>query len=273
MSRDDVAERPGDVLDVENRPSTAPNDIVVTTMEQQAMAMDSAMKGKYFRYPLNDIPAQQWPLFLIESVVVDDIYLMGVMNMIPHIIVTYFDPRRRKPTRNFEWSLLSEVSAWLTATPSCIQQHGLNNPNVITTLNMMFNPNLTISCETRRRVFEAIDAMFRPVSINFERVNSTIDFAVDCGRGYQFDEIVRALGEAETACSYILRQVPRDRGMPPSPLAVQSVVGEYMDEMKIALQSALADNEFMQSLNTGGNVYIRRRRRRLGPTREWRITT
>ena len=56
--------------------------------------------------------------------------------------------------------------------------------------------------------------------------------------------------------------------MPPSPLAVQSVVGEYMDEMKIALQSALADNEFMQSLNTGGNVYIR-----LGPTREWRITT
>ena len=129
MSRDDVAERSGDVLDVENRPSTAPNDIAVTTMEQQAMAMDSAMKGKYFRYPLNDIPAQQWPLFLIESVVVDDSYLMGVMNMVPHIIVTYFDPRRRKPTRNFEWSLLSEVSAWLTATPSCIQQHGLNNPN------------------------------------------------------------------------------------------------------------------------------------------------
>ena len=115
MSRDDVAERPGDVLDVENRPSTAPNDIAVTTMEQQAMAMDSAMKEKYFRYPLNDIPAQQWPLFLIKSVVVDDIDLMGVMNMVPHIIVTYFDPRRRKPTRNFEWSLLSEVSAWLTA--------------------------------------------------------------------------------------------------------------------------------------------------------------
>ena len=43
MSRDDVAERPGDVVDVENRPSTAPNDIVVTTMEQQAMAMENRL--------------------------------------------------------------------------------------------------------------------------------------------------------------------------------------------------------------------------------------
>ena len=103
-------------------------DADIDILSSKALRYHGIMNGKYFRYPVENVDSSRWPIMKVASVKVELLELLGFMKPVPVICVNYFDPKRRRPRSNFEYTRLEEVERWFSDTPKSIQENGLFVP-------------------------------------------------------------------------------------------------------------------------------------------------
>ena len=94
-------------------------------LKTAALEYHNNMVDKFFRYPVERLDPLAWPIMKIASVEVTYLDIVNCMHPVAVICVNYYDPRRRKPRTQFDYTRIQEVLEWFKNTPNEVREKGL----------------------------------------------------------------------------------------------------------------------------------------------------
>ena len=113
------------VITVENSSTPLVVNANVEQLETAALEYHNNMVDKFFRYPVERLDPLAWPIMKIASVEVTFLDIVNCIHPVPVICVNYYDPRRRKPRTQFDYTRIQEVLEWFKNTPNEVREKGL----------------------------------------------------------------------------------------------------------------------------------------------------